>query len=93
MTLIELAEVICCEGKPCMKPEACDKAREYRVPVSPMKAAEAVSRLVCREWAQHRSAGPMSVTRVLEGGMNSGAIPKREQRPARAAGCSNESEE
>jgi hypothetical protein len=67
LTLIELAEVICCEGKPCMKPEACDKAREFRVPVHPMKAARAVTQLLCREWAQHRPAGPMSVTRVLEG--------------------------
>ena len=65
MTLNELAEVICCEGHPCVKPEACDKAREYRVPVNPMKAAAAVSRLLCEEWAQHRPAGPMSVTRVL----------------------------
>ena len=74
MTLNELAAVICCEGKPCMKPEACDKAREYRVPVNPMKAAEAVSRLLCEEWARR----------------GEGAIPKQEQRPARAAGCSNE---
>lgn len=50
-----------------MKPEACDKAREYRVPVNPMKAARAVTQLLCREWAQHRPAGPMSVTRVVEG--------------------------
>jgi len=62
LTLNELAAVICCEGKPCMKPEACDKAREFRVPVSPMKAAEAVSRLLCREWARR----------------GEGAIPKRE---------------
>ena len=74
MTLNELAEVICCEGKPCMMPEACDKAREYRVPVNPMKAAAAVSQLLCLEWARR-------------GG---GAIPKREQRPARAAGFDNE---
>lgn len=51
----DLARTICCEGKPCMKPEACDAAREYRVTVSPMKAAEAVSRLLCREWAEHRT--------------------------------------
>ena len=50
-----------------MKPDACDAMREYRVPVSPQKAAHAVSRLLCREWAQHRPAGPMSVSRVLEG--------------------------
>jgi len=67
LTLNEFAEAICCEGQPCMKPEACDKAREYRVPVNPMKAARAVTQLLCREWAQHRPAGPMSVTRVVEG--------------------------
>lgn len=67
MTIPELARAICCEGQPCMKPDACDAMREYRVPVSPQKAAHAVSRLLCREWAQHRPAGPMSVTRVVEG--------------------------
>lgn len=77
MTLNELAEVICCEGHPCIKPKACDKAREFRVPVSPMKAAKAVSQLLCEEWARR----------------GDGAIPKREQRPARAAGFDNEPRE
>lgn len=61
----DIAKAICCEGAPCCKPEACDAGREYRVPISPHKAAKAVRELLCREWAQHKPAGPMSVTRVL----------------------------
>lgn len=59
----DIAKAICCEGQPCLKPDACDAGREYRVPVSPHKAALAVRALLCREWASHRPAGPMSVTR------------------------------
>jgi hypothetical protein len=50
MTPDSLAVAICCEGKPCLRPEACDAHREYRVPVSPTKAAEAVRALLCHRW-------------------------------------------
>jgi hypothetical protein len=47
-----LARAICCEGQPCIRPEACDANREYRVPVSPTKAAEAVRVLLCQQWRE-----------------------------------------
>jgi len=51
MTASPLAKAICCEGQPCMRPDACDAGREYRVPVSPTRAAAAVERLLCERWA------------------------------------------
>lgn len=47
-----LAVAICCEGKPCMRPEACDANREYRVPVSPKKAAAVVRKMLCQQWRE-----------------------------------------
>jgi hypothetical protein len=51
MTASALARAICCEGAPCMRPERCDAGREYRVPISPARAAAAVERLLCDRWA------------------------------------------
>jgi len=51
MTASPLAKAICCEGAPCMRPESCDAGREYRVPISPTRAAAAVERLLCERWA------------------------------------------
>lgn len=63
LTTSDLARVICCEGGACIKPEACDAHREYRVTVSPAKAAAAVHRLLCAEWRKYRNTGPMTVIR------------------------------
>ena len=52
MTNEDLARAICCEGQPCIRPEACDAIREYRVPVSPTKSAEAVRVLLCQQWRE-----------------------------------------
>ena len=46
MTASALARAICCEGNPCMRPDSCDAGREYRVPISPVKAAAAVLALL-----------------------------------------------
>lgn len=60
-----LAKAICCEGQPCLKPDACDAGREYRVPISPHKAAMAVRALLCEAWRDYpRSDGPMSRSRT-----------------------------
>lgn len=67
LTTADLAKVICCEGAECMKPNSCDAGREFRVPISPHRAAEAVRVALCREWANHRPAGPMSVVRRVGG--------------------------
>jgi hypothetical protein len=34
-----------------MRPDSCDAGREYRVPISPTRAAAAVERLLCERWA------------------------------------------
>lgn len=63
MTTADLAKVICCEGAACLRPDACDAGREYRVPVSPRRAAEAVHARLCEAWKQYRGVGPMTVVR------------------------------
>ncbi len=63
----DIARAICCEGQPCMRPEACDAGKEHRVPVNPRKAAKAVHRLLCEAWRDYpRGNGPMTRTRTLE---------------------------
>jgi hypothetical protein len=47
-----LARAICCEGQPCLRPERCDAGQNYRVPISPTRAAADVERLLCERWSQ-----------------------------------------
>lgn len=63
MTTSDLAKVICCEGQDCLKPDACDAGREFRVPISPHKAAEAVRVAMVKDWQTYRGTGPMTVIR------------------------------
>jgi hypothetical protein len=68
MTASPLARAICCEGAPCMRPDSCDAAREYRVPISPARAAAAVERLLCERWAQTRARGALEAPPAAFGG-------------------------
>ena len=55
---------ICCEGRPCMRPERCDAHdRSQAITVRIPQAAEAVAKLLCDQW---RAAGPMSRRRAVE---------------------------
>jgi len=55
---------ICCEGRPCMRPERCDAHdRSRAITVRIPQAAEAVAKLLCEQW---RATGPMSPSRPAE---------------------------
>lgn len=59
----DLERAICCEGKPCISPDACyarDRSRSY--PVRIHLAAKAVAALYCDQWrmtSQQRRATPI----------------------------------
>lgn len=56
ITINELCRAICCEGRPCISPEACyaaDRSRSY--PVRIHAAAEAVEKLICERWNEKKS--------------------------------------
>jgi hypothetical protein len=56
MTPTPLERAICCEGAPCIRPEACDAGKPGRVPICPRKAAAAVTALLCEAWKDANNA-------------------------------------
>ena len=53
----QIRMAICCEGRPCIRPERCDAHNRSRSTVVNIpQAAEAVARLLCEQWRDRGDA-------------------------------------